>query len=214
MKTELFNVIPEDLKEIFESLEYEEGDLIIQGINFIDDTMELNFSLKLDFGDSIKYQEWKLITENCIDLKIDFDEIEQYFYFYDNHFLLEEFEGLQTELYIKNKSENPEKLFATLFDLHYTKFENLFKLDKFIIDKNLLNSCKRENRIFAKGPKNILENYFNILQKFETNPYYFGNRKQGNWNGSNFKENTIKYKVCVLGKNYFIGSEFKFEKVI
>lgn len=176
--------------------------------------VELNFTTKLDFGDRISYQKWTLIIENCPDLKIDFDEIEPYFNFYDEHFLLTEFEDFQTELYIKNKAENVEKLFAELSELHYTEFENLFNIDKYIADKNLLNSFKKENGIFAKGPKKILENYFKILQKFKTDSYYLGNQKPGKWNGNNFEENSLKYKICVLGKNYIIGTDFKFERVV
>lgn len=213
MRTEIHNIIPEDLNIIFDSLEYEEGDLFVNGINFEQNNAVLNFTLKLDYGNEVIFQNWKLVTANCVDLKIDFDEIEQYFEFYSEHFLLTEFEDFQTEIYTKNSTENSEKLLAKLFDLHYSKFENLFKIDKFIIEKNLLNRCKISNGIFARGPKTILDDYFTILKEFNTNPYYFGNQKPKIWKGENWEENNTKYKICVLGKNYFIGTDFKFEKI-
>jgi len=213
MKREIYNVIPEDLKITFDSLEYEEGDFIVNGINFNQNNSELNFTLKLDYGDNLVFQSWKLITENCIDFKIDFDEIEPYFEFYNEHFLLNEFEDFQTEVYIKNSTENPEKLLTKLMELHYSKFENIFNIDKFIIGKNMLNRCKMNSGVFARGPKTILEDYFIILKEFGTNPYYFGNQKPGIWKRDNWEENKTKYKLCILGKNYFIGTDFLFEKI-
>lgn len=205
---EIHTIIPIELNEIFESLEYEEGDLIINGITFSGNNAELNLFLKLDYGNDVVFQNWKMITENCVDLKIDFDEIGQYFKFYDQHFLLSSFDDVSSELYIKNEAKNNEKLFAELCNLHYEIFENLFNLDKFIVETNLLERCKINNGIFARGPKAILDYYFKILEKFGTQPYYFENSRN-----LEKQETFKKFKLCVLGKNYFIGTDFKFQRI-
>ena len=210
---ELLNILPPELNKTFESLDFEEnGDLTVFGINFTSRGTELNFTLKVDFGKGSETQEWKMIVENCVDLKVDFDNIGEYFYFYDEHFLLYEFEDENVELYVKNNAENSEKMLSEIYQLHSVTFDNLFNLEKFINGENLYKVCKANNGLFARGPKKILDFYFNILENNHTNPYFYGSYHPKKWTGNKWEEIQEKYQLAILGKNYFIGTKFEFEK--
>ena len=210
--------MPKELEEAYSKLSSNNnGDFRVNAIKFLGDDLYFDFSIStetIDGQDEI--QNWQMHVLKCRDSKIDFDNLEDEFRFYSDHFLLWEFTDKQVELYFKKGANNPELLFADIYILHHTIYKNLIPLEKFTNasksynGNNLLTLCKADYGLFAKGPKRILEYYYNSLTYANTEPYYFGDRKPLKWDGKKFIDENKDLKLVLLGSSYFIGQDFKF----
>lgn len=79
--------------------------------------------------------------------------------------------------------------------------------EKYTTSENLEQLLHYQNALFARGPEDILDLYFNILSKYGKDPYYFHATK-------NFKNETNNsLKIVFLGNNYFIAEELEFQKL-
>lgn len=214
MLNELNNILPKDLEETFHSLDYdEEGGLTVNSIKYLDNDLHFDFSLFLGDIEQNETQLWQLQVLNCRDSKIDIDNLGGYFNFFSDHFLLWEFIDNETELYFKNGTDNPEKLLADIYSIHNSTFENYIPLEKFVNGKNLLTQCKSNNGLFGRGPKGILNYYFDSLNKAGKEPYFYGDYIAKKWDGEKWVPEDKNLKVALLGGSYFIGQDFKFKRL-
>ena len=208
---EISNILPEDLKSSFDSIDYEEeGGLVAQSLNYFDHELHFTFSIFLGDINQNQTQCWKLQVLNYRDSKIDVDNMGGYFRFYCDHFLLSEFTDTKTELYFKKRALNPEKLLAAIYKIHNSVFGNYISLEKFINGGDLLNLCQANNGIFAHGPKHVLRYYYDVLQKAGAEPYYYGDFPAKNRNGEKWTLEENNLKLALLGGTYFIGTDFNF----
>lgn len=212
--TELHDILPTDLKEIFRSLDYdEEGGLTANAIKYLDTELHFDFSLFLGGIEKNEIQKWRLQILNYRDSRIDIDNLGGYFNFYSDHFLLWEFIDSETELYFKKGPDKPESLLADIYTIHNSVFQNLIPLEKFINGSSLLTLCKSAHGLFGRGPKRIFEYYFDSLTKAQKEPYYYGDYKPKKWDGKNWVPEDKDLKVAILGGTYFIGQAFHFKRL-
>lgn len=214
MLTEINNILPKDLEETFHSLDYdEESGLSVNAIKYLDNELHFDFSLFLGDIEQNETQNWQLQVLNYRDSKVDIDNLGGYFNFYLDHFLLWEFIDSETELYFKNSTENPEKLLADIYSIHNSTFENYIPLEKFLNGNNLLTVCKSNNGLFGRGPKRILNYYFDCLKKAGKEPYFYGEYIAKKWDGEKWVPEDKNLKIALLGGTYFVGQDFKFKRL-
>jgi hypothetical protein len=212
--TELHNILPKDLEETFHSLDYDqEGGLTVDAVKYLNNEMHFDFSLFLGDIEQNETQLWQLQVLNYRDSKIDIDNLGGYFNFFSDHFLLWEFIDNETELYFKNGTDNPEKLLADIYSIHNSTFENYIPLEKFVNGNNLLTQCKSNNGLFGRGPKRILNYYFDSLNKAGKEPYFYGDYIAKKWDGEKWVPEDKNLKVALLGGTYFVGQDFKFKRL-
>ena len=212
--TELHDILPNDLKETFHSLDYdEEGGLTANSIKYLDNELHFDFSLFLGDIEQNETQLWQLQVLNYRDSKIDIDNLGGYFSFYSDHFLLWEFIDKETELYFKKATDNPERLLADIYSIHNSTFDNYIPLEKFINGNSLLTLCQSNNGLFGRGPKRILNYYFDSLKKAGKEPYFYGDYIAKKWDGEKWVPEDKNLKVALLGGTYFVGQDFKFKRL-
>lgn len=208
---ELTDILPIDLKNIFESVDYDEaGGLKFHSSLYLNNELHFNFSLFVDDDEYSETQFWQLQVLGYRDAKIDINKLGNYFEFYSDHFLLCEFTDEQTELYFRKSANNPEKLLAEMYSVHHSIFDDYIPLEKFICGSNLLTKCQTDFGQFARGPKRILQYYYDCLESSGNEPYFFGTSLPNRWDGEKFIPEEANLKIALLCGNYFIGQDFKF----
>lgn len=210
---EIQNILPFDLIEAFDSLGYEEGYLAVQSVKYFENELHFDFSLHLNDPEESETQLWQLQVKDNRDDKIDFEDLGGYFSFYSEHCLLWEFTDVETELYFKKPTDNPEKLLAAIYTIHNTIFDNYISIEKFLNGNNLLTLCNSNNGLFARGPKQILDHYFNSLQEAGNEPYFYGEYFPKKWDGERWMPESKDLKVALLGSTYFVGETFIFKRL-
>lgn len=101
---ELTGIIPNDLEEVFSSLDYEEdGGLTIRSFRYLNKDLHVDFLLYLGDAHKNETQNWRLEVLGYRDSKIDIDNLGGYFNFYSEHYLLSEYIDNHTQLYFKNQ---------------------------------------------------------------------------------------------------------------
>ena len=207
--------LPLELKNIFESVEYEDfGRLLIDSIEIDNqDNIKFNFTINIE-GDysEIGFSEnhsWNLLINNCREYRIeDSRNFESYIYVYSEHILLSNFNENWKELYFNGENKNINQLFVEFYNLHKYTFDDFIPMDKFICNRNLIQLLTSNNAIFARGPVSILEEYFQLLHNGNKNPYYL--ETANNYKNSEINKNL---KIIFIGNNYFISENFEFQKL-
>jgi hypothetical protein len=198
--------MPEELKAILASLEYEEdGWLVGKNYLFLENELHVDFILHLGDQDSTT-QQWQMIIEGYKTSMICPDRSGKYFQFYDDHFLLFEFHDVHTELYIKNGSKNAEALFGDLYLNHQKYFGNFLPLGHTLGASYAMICSHGDNfGLFGRGPKKILDVYFDCLKRAGTEPYFVAQYGP--------KVEDLDLKLLIIGGCYFVGKAFSFTKV-
>lgn len=212
--TELYDILPKDLQETFDSLDYEEdGGLTIRAVKYLDKDLYFDFAIYLGNIEQNETQLWQLHVENCHDSNIDMENMCRYFSFYSDHFLLWKFIDNEMELYFKKETNNPEMLLADIYTVHNTIFNGYISLEKYLNGSNLLTLCKSNNGLFARGPERILKYYFDCLHKAGKEPYFYGNYIHKKWDGEKWVSENGNFKVAIIGGTYFVGQNFNFRRL-
>ncbi|SEF53161.1 hypothetical protein SAMN05421847_0243 [Halpernia humi] len=206
--------LPLELKNIFESVEYEDfGKLLIDSIEINNqDNIHFNFTVNIE-GDysEIGFNEnhsWNLLINNCREYRIeDSRDFESFIYVYSEHILLSNFKEKWKELYFNGENKNVNQLFVEFYNLHKYTFDDFIAMDKFICNRNLTKLLNSNNALFARGPISILEEYFQLLKNGNKNPYYL--ETANNYKNSEINKNL---KIIFIGNNYFISENFEFQK--
>ena len=198
--TELHDILPKELKVTLESLDYQEdGGLLITGIKFLENNLRVDFTLS--FGGIDRPNEfWQIAIEGLKKEKIVFNGA-SYLEFYSDHCLLFEFTDNYIELYYNGKVDNSAELFIDLYQLHQARYHKFLDFGIGInAPDGILDLCKRENGLFARGSKQILEQYAKCLANHGTKTNFIGEIN---------KENT-NVKLLLFGDSYFVAESFKF----
>ncbi|MGQ3087770.1 hypothetical protein, partial [Flavobacterium sp.] len=76
---------------------------------------------------------------------------------------------------------NGKELLADRYKIHRS-FSNYLDIERYILEKrdglrnlDLLTLCNYDNGLFAKGPKKILQSYYNCLLANSKKPYFLDN---------------------------------------
>ena len=205
---ELYDQLPIELREVFDSLDYEEeGYLNIRSVKYLNNELNLEFSISLGASiDLENTQNWELQILNYRNSIINIDDCGRYFIFYSDHVLLWEFTN-NIELYFKTPTNQPEQLLSDIYKIHNSTFNSFIALEKFINGSCLSTRCNADSGLFGRGPKQILNYYFECLEKAEMNPYFLNGNFQKKIN-----EEGNDLKLALLGRSYFIGQDFIFTK--
>lgn len=196
--------LPLELESILTSVEYEEnGRLIKKSLTFLGDKLLFDFELHLGKVEE-KPQLWQMVIGGYKTSRIYPEQLGSYFQFYDYHFLLFEFQNIQTELYTTKLSVDPVALLADLYSTHQKSFGNFLSLDKYLNKEVNLPDLGCFG-LFARGPKKILEVYFDCLHRSGAKPYFYGQYNPDVENSD--------LKLLIIGQCYFIGNEFHFRRV-
>ena len=196
------DLFPSDFKAILDTLDEENGGLVILSLKYLNDDLKVLFTLS--YGDNEKPKQlWQLDIadiekERFVRNWVTFPEI------YSDHFLLYEFIDNYTELYFKGSTSNPEKLLIELYNSHILNYSNDLDFGLGINAPNgMLKLCTNDNGLFARGPKRILIKYADCLKAngIKTN---FINEIESD------KKNL---KLLIFGDSYFIAKDFKFSMV-
>ncbi|MGD1319919.1 hypothetical protein [Chryseobacterium sp. 2R14A] len=205
-------ILPSELDSLFDTAEYENyGIFKIDKVSFENNIVEFYFTIKILEGLLDEGEEnypWKLKITNCKDYHIeDSNNIEAFITIFSDHILLSHYKKIWRELYFKNYGENIEKLFIEFHNLHSFTLDNFILPEKYITNENLEQLLGYQNALFARGPEDILDLYFNLLLKYGKQPYYFKYSEK-------LKEQTKnELKIVFLGNNYFIGEHLEFKKL-
>lgn len=205
------NILPKELEEIIDTGEFEDdGGIKITSLGYFADNLKVGFSL--DSGDEDKpNQLWELQIDGLRDQKIVVDWANN-LEFYSDHFLLWEFSRNHTSLYFKRKANNPDKFIADIFKTHRAVFEKWFDVEKYI-SSFLFGLCNESNGLFANGPKEILDYYYRVLKRNNTEPYYYGSTEPKKWDGEQWVVEDKDLKLLIMGDSYFVGKKFTFQQV-
>jgi hypothetical protein len=197
--------LPKELEMIFGSSDYNhDGWLVQKNLFFSEDKLQFDFVLHL--GDEERtQQQWQMVVEGYKTSRFYPEKLGAYFQFYDNHFLLWEFQNIWTELYTKKASVNPETLLANLCVLHQKSFGSFLPFGCYFNGaNNWLELCGSGFGLFSRGPAKILALYYDCLQSAGTEPYFLG---QFNPDVEN-----SELKLLIIGDCYFIGNDFHFKR--
>ncbi len=204
-------VIPKEIIETFESLEYEEeGFLKFHHLEL--NSNDLNYFFELHSGIQNQYELWKISARKPRDWNIDSQFRYSYFNIYSEHCLLWRYNDSHIEVHTKSKSKDPNGLFCDLYSLHMNLDDGSLPVDSFI-NGNPITRCNSDFGVFAKGPKNLMTKYMELLNKYGRGAYLFGERDSLKWNGKNWIKEDGDYILMTIGEAYIIAKEFKFEKI-
>jgi|GEM_PF-4912559 len=210
-------MIPIDLapKAISDIIEKDvEGDLvmIVEKISFDKADLHLHFSLIADSHDLKVSQKWEMQAINYQQYQISNEGVLDFFSFYSDHYLLAELNDVNTELYFSNKCGNVREL---LSDLYLLRREQIIPLDKYIklpFNNNSVEIATYDYGLFAKGPKSVLEDYYNILERYNMNPHFVGSYEPKIWSNGSWIESQKKYNLAITGRTFVIAEDFKFSR--
>lgn len=205
-------ILPIELFDLFETAEYENyGTLLNDKVEFKSNSIEFYFTIKLDEGfasDKREYFQWKLIVNRFKEYQIsDSKNIESFITVFSEHFLLSQYQKPWKELYFKEKGKDLNQLFVDFYNLHYFDFEYFVISEKYLATDNLSFLINSKSGLFARGPEDILDLYYNLLLKYGKVPYYYTSETKVD------KMNNENLKIVFLGNNYFIGEELEFIKL-
>ncbi|MBD8084178.1 hypothetical protein [Chryseobacterium caseinilyticum] len=205
-------ILPIELDSLFDTVEYENyGIFKIDKVVFENNLIEFYFTIKileelLDEGEE-NYQ-WKLKITDCKDYHIeDSTNVEASISVFSEHVLLSHYQKSWKELFFKQEGTNLNQLFVDLYNLHHFDFEYFIVPEKYLANDKLSFLVNSESGLFARGPEDILDLYFNLLLKYGKEPYYF----QNNIKMDDKKKDELK--IVFLGNNYFIGKQLEFQKL-
>jgi len=196
--------IPITLNKIFKCDEFlEDGGIIISSINYTKDKLELIFNIFYN-GYEIPKQQWKIIINGLLKEKIERGWAD-YLVVYSDHYLLYEFSDIHGDLYFKEKSKNPDKLFIDLYKSYLKNYQGDFlPFGKGINPAmKITRLCNSNAGLFARGPKIILEKYHEVLSE---------NNIRSNIVISE-SEKISDLKILFFGDSYFIAKSFEFERI-
>jgi len=205
-------ILPIELDSLFNTAEYENyGVFIIDKVSFENNFVEFYFTIKILEGQLDEGEEnyhWKLKIINCKDYHIeDSANVEGFITIFSDHILLSHYKNNWKELYFKNYGENIEKLFIEFHNLHSFTLDNFVRQEKYITNENLEQLLGYQNALFARGPEDVLDLYFDILFNYGKEPYYLQNIKKLN------DQTKDELKIVFLGNNYFIAEQLEFQKL-
>jgi hypothetical protein len=205
-------ILPSELDSLFDTAEYENYRIfIIDNVSFENNFVEFYFTVKISEGlldEEEENYQWKLKITSCKDYHIeDSNNIEAFITIFSDHILLSHYRKNWKELYFKNYGENLEKLFVEFHNLHSFTLDNFILPAKYIMSENLEQLLRHQNALFARGPEDVLDLYFNLLLKYGKQPYYFQSVKKPE------AETNTSLKIVFLGNNYFIGEQLEFQKL-
>ncbi|MBL7998299.1 MAG: hypothetical protein JNL32_06620 [Candidatus Kapabacteria bacterium] len=138
---------------------------------------------------------------------IVFEWSADYFEFYSEHSLLYDYTDNSVELYFRNTSYNPEKLFVDVFTIDQTLFDGKRRFGTYLNTANgLYGLCKQSHGLFARGPQRVIEHYAKCLAKHGMETSIIMQNEQ------EFQiENGLV--LLLVGESYFIGQDFIFTRL-
>ena len=200
---ELLDYLPQELVDNLDKIEYQEdGGLMINTIKLVDEDLIVIF--KLSFGGyNLPIQTWQIDIKKIKTEKIIFDWA-NYPEIYSDHSLLRDYLDNYTELYFNSKTENSEKLFIDLFKTHNLHFGKWIDFGTCInAPDGILELCKSDSGLFARGSKRILEKYEDCLIRHGIKTKFIGE----------VESEDKDFKLLIFGKSYFIAKDFEFRRI-
>ncbi len=203
--TKAQDIIPSDLVEILESMEFEnDGYISITGLDYFDD--ELNVQLTIYPGDNLPRQLWEIEINGLKKEHLDISECSDINFSTESN-LLYQFTDRTTSLYFNGKAPDPHKLLADIYQCHRLNFSYWLDIEEFLNTNSqdptsLNNLCKSSFGLFASGPKKYLDKYFKVLLDHQMNPHY-----QSDYDPI-YKDFDKPLGILFIGNSYFIGQNF------
>ncbi len=202
------------LSEIFSTIEFEEdGGIHITGTDWYSDDLKLKFAVKTGIND--QNQLWEAQIGGVRDELIKSDWTEE-LELLDEHPLLWKHNNAQCELYFSKPTSEPYELLNDILETHKRTSKGWYELEEFINSSSyisLIELCKSSNALFAKGPKNLLQEYSKCLEKFGMQTNMFGERNPKRWTGKHWVDEDQLLSILIIGKSYIIAERFDFERV-
>jgi hypothetical protein len=206
-------ILPKELLKVLENDDLEgSGGVMVTSLDYFADDAKVELSILLDGSDEDN-QLWEVQIEGIRNERIVRDWAENILT-YDQHFLIKEQKDSTIELYIKNAASDSNKLLSDLYRHFSTQFENYISFDKYLNTSNNLDFLfKMENGLFAKGPKFIMIEMNNILEKNGCSTYYYGETSPKRLSNNQWIEEVSDLVVLSVGQSYFVAENISFERV-
>lgn len=198
--------------DLFSTVEYEEdGGIQISKLDSLGD--ELAFELKIHTGINNDVQLCRAVVKGVREELIKLDWVDEIAIF-DEHPLLWRYNNVHSELYFSRPSNKPFELFNDIFESHERVTKSWYTLKEFInrsSQVSLIQLCKSQNALFAKGPQKILKEYAKVLELHNMRPNLLGEYPPKRWKQKYWVDETEPLSVLVIGKSFVIAEGFEFE---
>lgn len=206
LTNELEQLYPLELQELLNNKDF--NWIADEGYKRTSDGLIFTFSVVVTEDGEYRSHFWKLIC-NDRKMRISREDIFPTFSHYSEHILLSEFKGEWSELFFRKAAKHPEKVLCDIYGLHKEVFQNFFPIEKFVVS-DLNQLCHLAGGCFSYGPMDILQYYYEILEKNGMEPYWLYTHQNGRGKNQELNKNL---RLMLFGDSYFIGENFRFEKV-
>lgn len=205
--------VPEELVKF--SYSYADGEdygFQISHIRFSDNSIHLVFYVYFGSLSSEVNCEWELSIDNYRDFHIEY-EWSDGFTIYDTHPLLLKYLENEIALYFSSNTCDSNKLLTDIYSAHVAICQGFIPVEKFLNHKYLNDACIASFGLFARGPISIIQKYKDVMDRYQIVNNIHGPFQPKYWDGEKHVVEPADMKLFIMGESYFIGQEFKFEKI-
>lgn len=213
MRTINDKILPKELLKVIENDELEwDGGAVITALDYFEDDAKIELSILLNRSEE-KRQFWEIQIDGIRNENIKREWAED-IVAYDQHYLIKEQNDVNSELYIKKRALDSNKLLHDLYIHFLSKFQHEIPFDKYLNktgDIDLL--LKMNNGLFAKGPKFLLQEIDFVLKNNACETYFLGEVTPKRWVNNQWIDESSDLIALVIGESFFVAENFTFERV-
>lgn len=208
-----YNKIPSAFTYLLSHDHYWEFTFVIKGISREDNTAKLNLEIEITSADEdLQHipRKWEIKVAGFKECKIDLIKDDGEIEILTDHPLLWKYNDVQSGLYFYGTCSDPYNLLLELYQVNeklyegYHNFTDIKRLDRLLL---------QPGGLIANGPKQLLEQYAALLEKYDLKPSIIGDRTLTEWNGAEHVPASRENKICWIGGNFIIGESFEFVPV-
>jgi len=175
--------------------------------------LSLTFKLQSDLDEEDKFQIWKIECKDFIQRRIC-DDLFSSFDIFEEHVLLWEYNQPKAGLYFKGTTENISGLIGELYLKHLSITQDWIPLTEYINDMvDIQELIKAGYGLLANAPMEIIEEFSEVLNKFNIKPSIVSNGIMRYWDGGSWVNGHTQYCVLIFGRCFVIAKEFKEERI-
>ncbi|MGV8984391.1 hypothetical protein, partial [Clostridium sp.] len=131
------------------------------------------------------------------------------------HVLLWDYTQATCQLYFNGITENVSGLIGELYLEHLSITEGWIPLSKYLNDMiDIRELIEGKHGLLAEGPRNIIEDYSEVLNRFNINTSVISNVNVQYWDGFQWIKGPAPYCILIFGCSFVIAKEFREERII
>jgi hypothetical protein len=204
-------MIPEELKSVFESDDFEDGHVQVRKLEIIEEDLEIEFEVDPGVGDESLL--WKATGKDFVTFKLK-HELCSSLILTQDHPLLWRYNTDHYHLYFTGDVLGSPMLFPMLSQYHRIELNDVIKQDE-VINRFLLPELRpgKTSGLFAEGPYQIVQRYSKILKENEIECSAVLKGPPKYWDGEKQVEGKRSLFALLIDENQFIAKAFEFEQL-